>query len=312
MKHHRVNEKEEGMAPCVWILNHYAEEPKTGTGLRHYNFAKYLQQLGWQPIIFAASTIHKTNKNLIEDDRIFLEQTVNGIPFVFIRARNYWGNGMERVSNMLDYYRGMKKSADKFERPDIILASSVHPLTWQLGKRFSKRYGVPWVCEVRDLWPYSLVQYGILGEGSILTKLMYAYERWSYKKSDAIIFTIPGGKSYIQSHYKAVDLDKVFYINNGVDLEAFEYNKEHFPYVDSDLENDEVTSLVFAVQYLPHISFPLIECIAELTTKRTLKNLFNCCFLETVKTRRNSKNFVRKRLSNVVFKGRVEKNISRP
>jgi glycosyltransferase involved in cell wall biosynthesis len=34
---------------------------------------------------------------------------------------------------------------------------------------------------------------------------------------------------------------KIHYINNGVDLKDFEYNKEHFKIEDADLENDQRT-----------------------------------------------------------------------
>ena len=48
-------------------------------------------------------------------------------------------------------------------------------------------------------------------------------EKLIYVKSDAIIFTVPGGKEYIKDRGwdKKISESKVFYINNGVDLNEF-------------------------------------------------------------------------------------------
>lgn len=50
---------------------------------------------------------------------------------------------------------------------------------------------------------------------------------------------MPGGKEYIKDKGwdKAIDLRKVHHINNGVDLEEFEYNKRNNHVCDEDLES---------------------------------------------------------------------------
>lgn len=247
-----------GNGRTVWILNHYAEEPKTGTGLRHYNFAKYLQARGWNPVVVAASTVHKSHINLIEDDSPFVERDIDGIPFVFIRARNYWGNGKDRIVNMLDYCKGTKKAARSLLRPDVIMASSPHPLTWSLAMSFAKRFSCPWVCEIRDCWPYTLIQHGMLREDSPLARLMYAYERRACQEADAVVCTFPGARDYVHDHHPAIDVEKVFYINNGVDLEAFDFNGRAFSYEDADLADPDKLTLVYCGSVSPAYVLPLM------------------------------------------------------
>lgn len=65
------------------------------------------------------------------------------------------------------------------------------------GIQIAKRLGVPCICEVRDLWPESLVAYGIIGRHNPITKLLYQGEKWIYKQANAIIMTWEGGKDYI-------------------------------------------------------------------------------------------------------------------
>jgi hypothetical protein len=45
-------------------------------------------------------------------------------------------------------------------RPDVIIASSVHPLTMVAGIRIAKRMKIPCICEIRDLWPEAIFQFG--------------------------------------------------------------------------------------------------------------------------------------------------------
>lgn len=300
---------EKGVGRTVWILNHYAEEPQTGSGLRHFNFAKYLQALGWDPIIFAASTVHKTRFNFIDDERSFLERSIDGIPFVFVRARNYWGNGKDRILNMLDYHRGMKKIAERYPRPDIVMASSPHPLVWLSAKAFSRAYSCPWVCEIRDCWPYTLIQHEMIKGSSLCSRAMYRYERWACSDSDAIVFTFPGAKKYIRDHHPSVDDNKVFYINNGVDLAAYEANKQEFVYKDADLSDPSKLNLVYCGSISPAYVLPLmVEALQSLQNGDCIEKRVQLLVFGDGEDKAELEATCQKRgIDNVIFKGRVEK-----
>ena len=64
--------------------------------------------------VFVASTVHNTNKNLITDNKSYISDDSEGVPFVYIKARDYRGNGIKRVLNMLSYYRGAIFCNQKF------------------------------------------------------------------------------------------------------------------------------------------------------------------------------------------------------
>lgn len=63
----------------LWVFNHYAEEPSTGTGLRHYRLARQLALRGWKTVIFAASTVHQSDINLVEGDAPYVVRDVDGV-----------------------------------------------------------------------------------------------------------------------------------------------------------------------------------------------------------------------------------------
>lgn len=247
------------MRKHIWILNHYAGGMLFDKGGRHYNFAKYLRRAGYEPVIFCCNAQHGAEERFFESDVLWHEQLAEEIetPFVFVRGRTYTGNGKQRVLNMMDFYRNVQKAAKEYEKqhgkPDVIYASSVHPLTLVAGERLAKYFGVKCICEVRDLWPESIVEYSSrLTKDDPLIKLLYQGEKWIYKRADKLVFTMAGGAQYIvdqgwdTAHGGPVSLDNVFHINNGVDLEVFNANREQFQIQDADLENPTLFTICFA------------------------------------------------------------------
>lgn len=239
----------------VWILNHYAGEMYFSRGGRHYWIAKYLKKLGYDPLVVVSNAVHGSDGKLYGDtEDLWYARTAEEIqvPFVFVRSRPYVGNGKARILNMADFYRNTLKAADgiarKYGKPDIIYASSVHPLTLVAGIKLAKRYGVKCVSEVRDLWPESIVAYGILKRNSLLAKVLYAGEKWIYRKADKIVMTWPGGYDYIvdRGWEKVIPREKVVHISNGVDLEEYRENMALHPYAyPEDVSGDKVR-LVYA------------------------------------------------------------------
>lgn len=239
----------------IWMMNHYAGGMFFDRGGRHYNFAKYLRRAGYEPTVFCCNAKHNSKAEChFDDDSLWHEHIAEeiGVPFVFVKARTYIGNGKQRVLNMIDFYRNVKKTAKEYAKahgkPDVILASSVHPLTLVAGIQLAKHFGVKCICEVRDLWPESIVAYSSrLKKSNPIIKLLYAGEKWIYKKADALIFTMEGAYDYIieQGWENDIPREKVHHINNGVDLEVFDYNKEHYQIDDPDLEDPNVKRVIY-------------------------------------------------------------------
>ena len=190
------------MKKNIWILNHFATGMFFSKGGRHYWFAKFLKKEGYNPTIFCCNATHDLKK-WFDTDLLWIEKTADeiAVPFVIVKSSLYKGNGKDRVLNMIHFYFNVQKAAKEYAKihakPDVIYASSVHPLTLVAGIKLAEYYGVKCICEVRDLWPLSLVEYGYLKENSLVTKLLYAGEHWIYKKAGEIISLDIGFDDYI-------------------------------------------------------------------------------------------------------------------
>ena len=185
----------------VWFFHHYATPPTIPGLNRPYDFAKNLLANNYECTVFSSSYLHYVGENLVKDDSLYCEIVDNNVPFVFIKTTPYYDNGPLRIKNMISFYRNLfpvaKKYSDLQGKPDVIIASSAHPFTLIAGQKIAKKFGIPCICEVRDLWPESFVAYNIIKKKNPLLKLLYAGEKWIYKKADKLIFTMEGGKDYI-------------------------------------------------------------------------------------------------------------------
>lgn len=61
------------------------------------------------------------------------------------------------------------KWKNNITKPDVIIGSSVHPFAAVAAALLAKKYSVPFVFEVRDLWPETLVAMGRWSEHSLKT-----------------------------------------------------------------------------------------------------------------------------------------------
>ena len=290
----------------IWLINHYAVPIKYYPLARTTNFAKYLTRMGHMVTIFAASSVHNSDINLITDGTLYREEIVDGFHYVYVRCRSYQRNGMQRVINMFEFPQRLKKVCVRFPRPDAVIASSATPPACMAGLKIAKKCGARAVAEVSDLWPESFVAYNLIPAGSPLLIPMYAYEKRMYRMAEDVIFTMEGAYDYIveQGWKRTIPREKVHYINNGVDLDSFDYNREHFRVEDPDLDDPNTIKIIYTG------SIRLINNLGVLLDAAKQVENYRIRFLiwgdgdqfPALRQRVRDEG-----IDNVVFKGRVEK-----
>ena len=305
------------MKKNIWIWNHYATNTFIDQGGRHYWFAENLLKQGYQPKIFCANTVHNSSNIIKVNSRKYATNSVNCIPYIFVKTNTYSGNGTGRIKNIIEFYKNLFIVSNEYAilngKPDIILASSVHPLTLVAGIKIAKKFNVPCICEVRDLWPESLVAYNIIKKNNPFLKLLYKGERWIYKKTDALIFTTIGGRDYIiekcwdEEQGGSIDLAKVHYIDNGIDLKRFNRNAVEFQIKDDDLDNTDIFKVLYtgSIREVNNVS-ELVEA-AKILHKRGNKRIKFLIWGDGNELESLRKKVDEEKLDNICFKGWVKK-----
>uniref|UniRef100_A0A7C3RWL1 Glycosyltransferase WbuB n=1 Tax=Dictyoglomus thermophilum TaxID=14 RepID=A0A7C3RWL1_DICTH len=214
------------MKKNIWIFNHYAITPDLPGGTRHFDFGKELVKRGYNVTIFASSFHYSLLKEIKEYKKnSYIIEDYDGVRFVWIKTFPYSRNDWRRVINMLSYSIRSYKVAKKIniEKPDIIIGSSVHLFAVFIAYLLSKKYKTPFIMEVRDLWPQTLIDMGV-SKWHPFVILLGILEKFLYKKADKIIVLLPKANEYIEN--LGISPEKIVWIPNGVDLERFNFDIE--------------------------------------------------------------------------------------
>ena len=290
----------------IWLINHYAVPPKYYPLARPTLFAKNLMAMGHTVTVFAASSVHNSDVNLITDGRKWRAETVDGVHYVYIKCCDYQGSGLKRIYNICEFAWKLPGVCKQFPKPDAIVATSVPPTSCAMGVRMGRKWDCKTVAEIADLWPESIVSFGIAGPHNPAVIALRRLEKWIYKNAGAVVFTMEGAYDYIveQGWENEIPRSKVYHINNGVDLEQFDYNTEHFRVDDPDLDDPDTFKVVYTGSIRLVNNLGLLLDVAGHLKERRVKFLIwgSGDEREALEQRVRGEG-----LSNVVFKGRVEK-----
>jgi glycosyltransferase involved in cell wall biosynthesis len=202
----------------LWI-NAHAVVPSSGGGTRHFELGRELAGRGWR-VRIGASDFHLHGRSYAHRKsalhrRPVLEQ-VDGVEFCWYWAAPYRANDWRRAVNWLTFGHAVARDRDPRFRPDVIIGSSPHLVAALAAERVARRLGVPFIFEIRDLWPESMLAVGYrpgLGYRALDRIAHHLYER-----ATKVIVLARGSADYLRSR-RGVPAHKLVYIPNGVDVE---------------------------------------------------------------------------------------------
>ena len=213
----------------IWIFNHYALPPVYPGGTRHFDLSRELVKRGHNVTIFASSFLYSRLKevNRYEKGEVYKREVFDGVEFIWIKTITYSQNDYKRFYNMLSYCKNVKKAVlDLNEKPDVIIGSSVHLFAVNTAYNISRKLRVPFIMEVRDLWPQTLIDLG-MSRFHPFVLLLGHLEKKLYSKALKIITLLPKSGEFIAS--KGVPSDKIKWVPNGISLEKYESVIDEFP-----------------------------------------------------------------------------------
>ncbi len=140
--------------------------------------------------------------------------------FLWLRVPAYEGNSRARVWSMLRFGDRVRTGVGTKDlpRPDVVIGSSPHLFGAWGAQRLARRLRVPFVLEVRDVWPQSLVDLGGYAPDHPVVRALTSVERHLYRRAAAVISLLPDAIDHIVAG--GARREHVHYIPNGIDLRA--------------------------------------------------------------------------------------------
>lgn len=222
----------------VAYIHQYFSTKAGATGTRSYEMGQALLAAGHK-VSMVCGVSDATDKCFDITGRVS-ENDIDGLRVLCI-AENY-SNSMSFVRRSLAFFRFAAEATRVVcdLKPDLVFASST-PLTVGIpGKRVRKRLGIPFVFEVRDLWPELLIAMGAIRDPFRKGYLTWL-ERSIYRAADHVVALAPGIRDGVcRTGYPA---ERVTLIPNGCDLDLFK--PDDAPLADSKFGAPDDFRLVF-------------------------------------------------------------------
>lgn len=209
----------------ILYVSHYFPPEIGAASARVHDIAKSWIKLGHEVVVLTGFPNYPMGK--IPDEyrkkigKFVITEEIDGIKVV--RALFYptsYGGSLQRIVNYTSSLISFSIIGSFLEKTDIIVATSPPLLVGLAGYWISRIKKVPFIFEVRDLWPESLVGTGMGRENTYFYKLLEKLAVFLYQKSTKIVVVTDGFKKELVSK-KGIRSDKIEVIKNGVDPDLF-------------------------------------------------------------------------------------------
>lgn len=203
----------------IWFINEYDLPPEFSKFRRRYDMCKYIDKEKYRCHVICSSIIHGTLKHAYnKKTKIYYEK----ININILKGMQYNSNIKRVISMIFFMLKVIFFKFPKTDKPDLIYASSPHLFSALGALILARRYKVKYILEIRDLWPETWVQMKIIKRNGIIHKFFRALERYLYINANKIVYLDPNFE-YMEK--LRIDLKKIVYISNGVDLNKFDKDK---------------------------------------------------------------------------------------
>jgi glycosyltransferase involved in cell wall biosynthesis len=206
----------------ILYIHQYFASRKGKTGTRSYEFGRYLAGRGHEVTMITSGLAN--SEFPVCRKELCCAYEIDGIRVISVAAAYndpYAGTAMSGWRRMLKFHQFAKAASEvgrTLGKPDVVFATHTPLTVGRAGMELGRYFDVPFVFEVRDLWPEALVNVGALTNPVVIWWLRRMADR-IYRQAHHIVALSPGMKEGIVR--TGVPSEKVTVIPNASDLDLF-------------------------------------------------------------------------------------------
>jgi len=213
----------------LFITQYFAPETEIG-GIRILEIASRLQSMGHEIAILTGLPNYPSGKLFDSYRRKAWRgtwtETVHGLNVT--RVPLFPSHDKKTLPRLLNYFSFLFAGAARsvfMKPPDVVVCTSP-PLTIGLAAWLAaKRFRVPFLLEIRDLWPEAAIELGYLKRPSV-RRAAYALESFLYSRARKIICVSEGMREDLLK--RGIPASRCEVICNGVDVSLFAPNSSDY------------------------------------------------------------------------------------
>jgi len=189
-------------------------------GSRWNQFVKYFtnKDTSLEIDVMAGNIHYATGRQIGE--RVWNNKEYLSSNVILHRTWTYSGYNRGFLGRLLGYFSYTISSLVKaifIKDIDIIIVTSPPIFVGLAGLVLSKIKGVPFIFEVRDLWPESAIATGVLNN-KFMIKILYTLEGMLYRHAKRVVVLTPAFKEDILRRYPMYE-EKIEIVTNGADFD---------------------------------------------------------------------------------------------
>lgn len=204
----------------ILFLTHYFPPEINAPASRTFEHCKHWVQKGHKVTVVTCVPNHP--QGVVYPgyhNRHFQHETMAGIDVIRLWTYVTANEGfLKRTLNYLAFMAMVALSVHRFPRSDVVVSTSPQFFCGLAGYVVSRLKKIPWILEIRDLWPESILAVGAIKNKWII-KILEALERFAYVQAQRIVPVTDAFKSYMLT--EGISAKKIDVIKNGVDLSLF-------------------------------------------------------------------------------------------
>ncbi len=210
----------------IWYISKYATPIKYYFGTRHFYLAEEWINQGHEVSIITSNSSHLTN-NLPQFKGTTFIENINGIKTIWLNI--FKSKNSSGISRILSWFHFdlllLLLSKKQWNKPNVIIISSLSLTTVMPAWILSKIYKAKLVFEVRDIWPLSIIMLGNYSKNNLFIKYLSFVEKFGYEKSNLIVGTMPNLKGHI-NNLNVQWASKCICIPQGISLNFYENQQQ--------------------------------------------------------------------------------------
>jgi glycosyltransferase involved in cell wall biosynthesis len=243
----------------ILLIHQYFLEDNDGGGSRWNEISRFWQEAGHEVTVLAGMVHYMGHRPAKYQGKYFhLDTNCDGVRVIRCHvSESYNKSFLGRLWAYFSFtfssiWGGLRYTKGKY---DVIVVTSPPLFVGITAYVLSVLKRTPFVFEIRDLWPESAIDTGVLTSG-ILIKFAFWFEKFMYKKAQMINVLTPAFRDKLLKN-KGVPAEKIIFIPNAADFSISEellntfdvetFRKEH------DLEHQFVVTYVGAHGVANHL-----------------------------------------------------------
>lgn len=248
----------------ILFLSHYFPPEVNAPASRTYEHCKQWVQDGNEVTVVTCAPNHP--RGIVYDgyrNTLFQREEKDGIQVIRVWTYVTANEGfLKRTLNYLSYMLAAVCVAPFLSNFDIVLSTSPQFFNGLAGYLVSRLKRVPWILEIRDLWPESIVAVGAITNRPVI-RLLEGMELFAYRKADHLVVVTDAFKAHMMK--RGIVSKKVTVIKNGVDFSLY----KRPPHGSRDLSRelglaDKFVASYFGTHGMAHHLETILEAAHEL------------------------------------------------